>query len=103
MARGRCSLSGKTNKEALMHSTDDAAARRVREAFKKQADWCDKHGSSPFTAFLCSLFGERLDKSTLIGRRVLSWPGDPRGQADALALRVCGALHGLARSNLDPA
>ncbi len=44
-----------------MHSSDDVAARRVREAFKEQADWCAKHGSSPFTAFLCSLLGERLD------------------------------------------
>ena len=85
-----------------MHSSDDATARRVREAFKDQAHYCIKLGS-PFTASLCSLFAERLDNSTLIGERVLSWPGDPVAQADALPLRLCGALHGLARSNDDPA
>jgi hypothetical protein len=79
----------------------DAVATRVRGAFKEQEGWCTRLGS-PFTALLCSTLAERLDESTLIGRCVLSWPGDPRTQGDALALRVCGALHSLARSNAEP-
>src|SRR6202043_2714307 len=67
----------------------------------EQEGWCVKLGS-PFTALLCSTLAERLDESTLIGRCVLSWPGDPRTQGDALTLRVCGALHSLARSNAEP-
>jgi hypothetical protein len=74
----------------------------VREAFKEQEKWCTKLGS-PFTALLCSTLAERLDEGTLTGRRVLSWPRDPTVQHDALPLRVCGALHGLARSNREPA
>jgi len=67
----------------------------VAEHFEGQAAGCDKLGS-PFTASLCRLMAERLDRSTLFGRRILDWGGDPG--ADALALRACGALHALARS-----
>lgn len=67
----------------------------VMEHFEGQAKACDELGS-PFTASLCRLLAQRLDRSTLFGRRILDWPGDPR--ADVLALRACGALHGLARS-----
>ncbi|MFL6601646.1 MAG: DUF2332 domain-containing protein [Steroidobacteraceae bacterium] len=88
--------------EMSQELADDAVAIRVRAAFKEQEGWCAKLGS-PFTALLCSTLAERLDASTLIGRRVLSWPGDPTAQGDALPLRVCGALHGLARSNQEPA
>jgi hypothetical protein len=88
--------------EASPQSPDEAIAIRVRKAFKEQEGWCSKFGS-PFTALLCSTLAERLDESTLIGSRVLSWPGDPTTQGDALPLRVCGALHGLARSNREPA
>jgi hypothetical protein len=88
--------------EASPKSSHEAIANRVREAFKEQEGWCAKLGS-PFTALLCSTLAERLDDSTPIGSRVLSWPGDPTVQGDALPLRVCGALHSLARSNLEPA
>jgi hypothetical protein len=88
--------------EASSTSPHQAVAIRVREAFKEQAGWCAKLGS-PFTALLCSTLAERLDESTAIGSRVLSWPGgDPTAQGDALSLRVCGALHSLARSNQEP-
>lgn len=87
--------------EASSKSPPEATAARVREAFNEQAGWCAKLGS-PFTALLCSTLAERLDESTAIGSRVLSWSGDPSTQGDALPLRVCGALHGLARSNQEP-
>src|SRR5689334_17334841 len=76
-------------------------AQRARCAFSEQAFWCSKLGS-PFTALICSAFAERLDTSTGVGRQLLSWPGDPSSHADAVPLRVCGALHRLARSGQDP-
>jgi hypothetical protein len=72
-------------------------ADRVREAFIEQAGWCTRLGS-PFTALVCSTLAGRLDESTTIGERLLTWTSDPSGGGDALPLRVCGALHGLARS-----
>jgi hypothetical protein len=87
--------------EASSKSPPEAIAARVREAFNEQAGWCAKLGS-PFTALLCSTLAERLDESTAIGSCVLSWSGDPSAQGDALPLRLCGALHGLARSNQEP-
>ncbi len=39
-----------------------------------------------------------LDVSSKTGARVLSWSGDPAPKADALALRLAGGLHALARS-----
>ena len=67
----------------------------VVEHFEGQAKACDELGS-PFTASLCRLLAQRLDRGTMFGRRILDWPGDPR--ADVLALRACSALHALARS-----
>ena len=55
---------------------------------------------SPFTAQLCQLAAERLDAATFVGRTVLSWPGQPR--ADALPLRLMGALHALVLSGRSP-
>lgn len=53
---------------------------------------------SPFTAVLCSVIGERIDRRTEVGARVLGWPGNPDGWADGLPLRLCGGLHALVRS-----
>jgi hypothetical protein len=68
----------------------------VRAAFASQAEWAERLGS-PFTALLCATLASRLDRETQIGRRVLDWPGRPEAVADALALRLCGGLHGLVR------
>jgi hypothetical protein len=64
----------------------------VRAAFRRQAAACRALGS-PFTAELLDLLAMRLDTGTAVGRAVLEWPGDP--VADALALRLAGALHAL--------
>lgn len=69
----------------------------VREAFVQQAGVC-RGLDSPFTAEVCELIAGRLDRTTAVGRRVLDWPGDPRANADALPLRLCGALHAIARA-----
>lgn len=73
----------------------------VRASFAEQAFWCDKLGS-PFMARLCGLIGERLDRTTAAGRRALAWPGEPSAAVDAVALRLCGGLHALARSGAAP-
>ena len=57
---------------------------------------------SPFTARLCTLLGERLAPGGAVADRVLGWPGDPGGRADAVPLRLAGALHGLVIEGRDP-
>jgi len=78
------------------------AEARSRAAFALQAQWCARL-SSPFTARLCALLGERLDDATATGRRVLSWPGNPDSTADAVPLRLAGGLHALVRRGRLPA
>jgi len=56
---------------------------------------------SPFTARLCRLVAARLAPPGAVAERVLGWPGDPRGRADALPLRLAGALHGLVLAGAD--
>ncbi|HYG48062.1 MAG TPA: DUF2332 family protein [Allosphingosinicella sp.] len=73
-----------------------ATEAAVRAAFARQAEWAVKL-DSPFMALLCRLLGERLDRSTDLGRRVLDWPGRADPFTDALPLRVAGGLHALVR------
>jgi hypothetical protein len=70
----------------------------VRAAFRYQAEACRTMGS-PFTALVSSLVAERIDRSGAVGCRLLDWPGDP--SADALPLRLAGALHALALTGAD--
>ena len=51
---------------------------------------------------LCRLIGERLDRSTETGRRVLDWPGKADTLSDALPLRLTGGLHALVRGGAAP-
>ena len=67
---------------------------KVRDSFHKQAIPCEALGS-PFTARLCILMAEKLTATRAVGERILNWPGISSGTNDALALRVCGALHSL--------
>ncbi|WP_367717061.1 DUF2332 family protein [Nitratireductor sp. GISD-1A_MAKvit] len=71
---------------------------QINAHFEKQAQACDRMGSS-FTARLCRLLPEILDRATATGARVLDWPGAP-GE-DALALRLCGGLHALVLAGKD--
>jgi hypothetical protein len=74
---------------------------RIRESFAIQAHWCEKLGS-PFTARLLEGLGANLDHATASGHRVLTWQGPPDALGDAVALRLAGALHGLARRGEQP-
>jgi hypothetical protein len=80
-----------------MEAHDQAAIRRH---FLVQSEACESLGS-PFTASVCRVLAKVLDETTTVGRRVLSWPGNPRD--DALSLRLCGGLHALVLSGADPA
>ena len=73
-----------------------------REAFLSQAEHCAVLGS-PFLAQLMRLLAERLDGSTAVGKRLLAWPGDAAPRADAVPLRLAGALHALVLANREPA
>lgn len=66
----------------------------ARDNFRQQAEYCASLGS-PFTAFVCEVLHERLTEGSAFGSRLLNWPGKP--DADAIALRACGALNFLAR------
>lgn len=72
--------------------------RDIRDHFLAQAKACDGLGS-PFTAKLCRALAKVLDTNTRAGQAVLGWPGDAR--ADALSLRLCGALHALVLTGAD--
>lgn len=66
------------------------APDHVIAAFRDQADYCRALGS-PFTGRLLDLAAERLQARAPWAAPILNWPGDPR--ADALPLRLAGALH----------
>jgi hypothetical protein len=68
----------------------------VRDAFAAQAVWCDRLGS-PFTARLMTALGRDLDRSTVTGKTVLEWSGQPDALGDSVPLRLAGALHALVR------
>ncbi|QDO96932.1 DUF2332 family protein [Ferrovibrio terrae] len=75
-----------------MRSTKCAmpSADSVIASFRDQADYCRALGS-PFTGMLLDLATERLAANASWAEPILNWPGDPR--ADALPLRLAGALH----------
>jgi hypothetical protein len=67
-------------------------------AFRRQVEWCASLGS-PFTSVLLAEAASDLERDTALSRLIGQWPGDP--VADALPLRLAGALHALARSGGD--
>jgi hypothetical protein len=71
----------------------------VRQSFQFQAEACERLGS-PLTAALCRICAAELDPGNALGRRVFGWSSDP--VADALPLRLTGALHGLVLAQRDP-
>lgn len=65
-------------------------ADTIIASFRDQAEYCRALGS-PFTGALLDLAAERLQAGAPWAAAILNWPGDPR--ADALPLRLAGALH----------
>lgn len=70
----------------------------IRNAVRQQAAGC-RAMNSPLTADVLDTLAKTLDRTSRTGARILDWPGEP--MADALKLRIAGALHALARSGQD--
>jgi hypothetical protein len=68
--------------------------------FLEQAGWCEDYGS-PFTACLLDRLARDIQAGGPTAGLVTGWPRSPR--ADALALRIAGALHAAVLSGRDPA
>jgi hypothetical protein len=68
--------------------------------FAEQASHCDHYGS-PFTAHLIESMQRDLAAGGPVAELVGDWPGSPR--ADAVPLRLAGALHAAALSGRDGA
>ena len=73
---------------------------RLREHFIEQAGFCEAYGS-PFTARLMEALLADLDAGGPTAALIGDWPGHPR--ADALSLRLTGALHDAALTGRSPA
>lgn len=68
--------------------------------FREQAGFCRGFGS-PFTGALIDRMGDDLAAGGIIADLVGAWPGAPR--ADALSLRLAGALHAAVLQGKDAA
>ncbi|MES1201546.1 MAG: DUF2332 family protein [Pseudomonadota bacterium] len=73
---------------------------QLKFAFDLQRKWSDEAGS-PFMAQLMAAFADDLDEHGPLFRLVENWPGNP--VADALMMRLAGALQAAAFSGRDPA
>ena len=80
-------------------SGQPAQQEKLLASFAKQIGWCDNLGS-PFTAGLLRLLAADLAAGGPVTALVGEWPGDP--VADALPLRLAGALHALVLSSAAP-
>jgi len=69
---------------------------QVVDAFERQATYCAAHGS-PFTARLLRSALQALQRGEPVLQPLALWSGDP--VADALPLRLAGALHALVLSS----
>jgi hypothetical protein len=81
-------------------SGDEQDRQAVLDAFAKQIGWCESLGS-PFTASLLTVLRDDIATGGASAELTGRWAGDP--VADALALRMAGALHALALTEQAPA
>src|SRR5882672_10209534 len=79
--------------------SDQTDGNSLLAAFARQAQACRSLGAN-FTAELVATLADELARGGPLSQLVPSWPGD--AWADAVPLRICGALHALALSG-DPA
>jgi hypothetical protein len=70
----------------------------LADAWARQIAWCDGNGS-PFTARVLDAAWTDLARGGALAALLPDWPGD--AGADAVPLRVAGALHALALSGRD--
>lgn len=81
-------------------STEAATSKALLDHFREQAGFCVALGS-PFTAGLITALADDLEASGPVADLVGAWRGAPR--ADAVSLRLAGALHAAAMLGRDPA
>ncbi|HVZ99593.1 MAG TPA: DUF2332 family protein [Caulobacterales bacterium] len=74
-------------------------AEQVKFAFELQRTWCEEAGS-PFMAQLMQCFADELAAPGPVHDLIGDWPGNPI--ADALMMRIAGALQAAALSGRDP-
>ncbi len=72
----------------------------LNDAFKQQAPSCATLGSD-FTARLCLLLADNLGTDCPVGARMHQWSTDLSYRADAVPLRLTGALHSLVLTGTD--
>jgi hypothetical protein len=80
-------------------AVEAASLDQVVAAFDFQVGWCRK-GGAPFTADILELSRDNIACGGSLARFVLPWNGNL--MADALSLRVAGALHFLVRTDRAP-
>jgi hypothetical protein len=73
---------------------------RVLAHFREQAGFCTAYGS-PFTGGMIEAVARDVEAGGPVAALLQDWPTNPA--ADALALRLAGALHSAALTNRDPA
>ena len=78
---------------------EPAGLDQVIAAFDFQIAWCRK-GDAPFTAGILELCRDNIARSGGLAPLVVPWSGNLK--ADALSLRVAGALHFLVRTGCAP-
>ncbi len=71
----------------------------IAAAFATQAGFC-RFSGSPLTALLCEALADVLDQTSMTGRAVMAWPGQPF--ADALMMRLTGGCNALVRAGAAP-
>jgi hypothetical protein len=77
-----------------------SAGVAVAAAFAQQARFCAAL-RAPFTGALCQAVADSaVPAGSLTGQRLAAWPGEP--MADALPMRLTGALHWLVRAGRAP-
>lgn len=71
-----------------------ATEEQIWQAFREQVIAGELLGS-PFTSRLGKLMLAHLDRSTAVGKKILSWENDPTTRGDIVPTRLAGALHAL--------
>jgi hypothetical protein len=71
----------------------------VLEEFRLQARFCGEFGS-PFMQALLAAAADDIEAGGISARLTEGWPGNPR--AEAVSLRLAGALHAAALTGRDP-
>ncbi|WP_010183336.1 DUF2332 domain-containing protein [Sphingomonas sp. PAMC 26605] len=69
-----------------------------RGAFRIQQHYCEAN-AAPVYARMCAAIADGLTRRSVVGARVLDWPGEPT--RDALPLRLFGGLHALVQAGGD--